>query len=123
MLFERSLAAKAAFIGARLAIVSAPVAQGINAHVYADSFGTPCTDPSTGSDNLVCVAPRRPRIVAYDQSYQPVLSNALLRAHVLAPNARHDSRRLHGIPAERLAELLIQNDLDEGRHALLLCFA
>src|SRR6478735_2144037 len=46
-----------------------------------------------------------------------------LRTHVLALDAGHHHGLLHGVAAERLAQLLIENDLDEGRDALLLIFA
>src|SRR4029079_12637565 len=50
-------------------------------------------------------------------------SGDLLRAHVLAADAGHPCRLLHRVAAERLTELLIEDHLDEGRHAFLLRFA
>ena len=45
---------------------------------------------------------------------------ALLLTHVLAVDAGDLDRLLHGITAERLAELLVEDDLEERRDALLL---
>src|SRR6185369_9362741 len=53
----------------------------------------------------------------------PNHSSDLLRAHVFAADTGHHRRLLHRVAAERLAELLIENHLDEGRHALLLSLA
>src|SRR5262245_39716608 len=50
-------------------------------------------------------------------------SGDLLRAHVLAADAGHHRRLLHRVAAERFTELLIEDHLDEGRHALLLRLA
>src|SRR5262249_15636393 len=49
-------------------------------------------------------------------------SGHLLRLHVLTPDPRHDHRLLHGVAAERLAQLLIEDHLDEGGDAFLLSF-
>jgi Flp pilus assembly protein TadG len=47
MFYEWALANKAAYIGARVAIVSDPVAQGITAFTYTSTPGQYCFDPTT----------------------------------------------------------------------------
>ena len=44
----------------------------------------------------------------------------MLRAHVLTLDACHDHGFFHGVSAEGLTKLLIENNLDEGRDAVLL---
>jgi hypothetical protein len=44
---------------------------------------------------------------------------ALLRAHVVAVDAGDNDRLLHGVAAERLAQFLIEQHLDEGGFAIL----
>jgi Flp pilus assembly protein TadG len=60
MLFDWSMANKAAFIGARTAIVSDPVASGITNLTYSTAgtqTGQPCFDPATGDANLTSGCP------------------------------------------------------------------
>src|SRR5262245_34181634 len=68
---------------------------------------------------------RRPpaRLLPLLPSFSHSPLGALLRAHVLAPDAGDDHRLLHGVAAERLAQLLIEDHLDEGRHPVLLRLA
>src|SRR6476620_10770223 len=47
----------------------------------------------------------------------------LLRAHIFTRDARYDDRLLHGVAAERLAKLLIEDHRNEGGDALLLRLA
>src|SRR5690349_4353546 len=47
-------------------------------------------------------------------------SDRLLRPHVLAVDPGDGDRLLHRVAAEGLAELLVEDDLDEGRLAILL---
>jgi Flp pilus assembly protein TadG len=55
MLFEWMLANKAAYVGAHRAIVSDPVAQGINNPAYDPLLtGLPCQDPLTGNATGNC---------------------------------------------------------------------
>src|SRR5690606_33157642 len=54
---------------------------------------------------------------------QAKISIHLLRAHVLTIDAGNDRRLLHGIATEGLAELLVEDDFDESRDALLLRLA
>src|SRR5262249_20226346 len=49
--------------------------------------------------------------------------NHLLGAHILTLDAGHNYGLFHGIAAERLAKLLIEDYLDESRDTLLLRFA
>src|SRR5919202_3919120 len=54
---------------------------------------------------------------------RPPASSVLLRPHIGTVDAGDDGRLLHRVPPEGLAELLVEDDLDEGRHAALLGLA
>jgi Flp pilus assembly protein TadG len=56
LLWEYSQAARATAVGARLAVVSSPVAQGIDGTTYNDHWGEWCADPATGTDAGLCAS-------------------------------------------------------------------
>jgi hypothetical protein len=67
---------------------------------------TAWTEPQRGSDQI----PSEP-------------SRSLLRAHVLSLDASDHNWLFHGVTPERLAELLVQQNFDEGGDAAFLSLA
>ncbi len=58
---------------------------------------------------------------AHARRHQPGMgwmSDVLLRPHVRALDASHLHRLLHRVAAEGLTQLLVEDDFDEGGHAL-----
>src|SRR5579885_320947 len=73
------------------------------------------------------ISPLRPKNkwprIAARPLHSSFFSGDLLRPHVLTFDPGDDNGLLHRVAAERLAELLIEQDFDEGGLALLLRFA